>query len=435
MVIASNMLLDVGIARDNQLLCSSFGSSPLNIGAPSYTSTTGNIIRVDVAHPFLPEGKTLVVSDALTGVTVEIHEDTVLEMAPRDADLATSLFGWSKRRVMMHRGKIDINRLQANDNDFAGTHSDGHSLVAWKRSRIRDFAAAAVVNTSEITRGWIQVAKIMLPFGILLSISLLYVIQQFARKQTSLQSRIKRGLARDQFFLVYQPIVDLTTGYTVGAEALVRWRQDDGELISPDLFIPVAEEQHLISQITERVISIFERESRQLLNSLPDFFIAINISADDMISEQLPSRLCLSINRMTINAKQIHIEATERVLINHETIKRSLTALREAGIPTSIDDFGTGYSSLAYLTDLPIDYLKIDKAFIDTIETNSVTSYVVEHIIELAKALDLTMIAEGVEEEHQVNYLREHGVQYAQGWLFSKPVTIDELVERLGKLR
>jgi sensor c-di-GMP phosphodiesterase-like protein len=432
MVITSNMLLDVGFARDNELICSSFGNRPIDIGAPSYVSASGNLVRIAVSHPLLQNGKILLITQVQSGITVEIHEDTVLEVSPRDADLAIGLIGWSKKRLMMHRGQFDMARLQVATAEFEGSQYDGHSLLSWKRSHDADFAAVVVVESPEINRSWRQVAWMLVPMGILTCLSLLFVVRQFTRQQASLPSRIKRGLARHQFFLVYQPIVELGTGRTVGAEALVRWRRDDGELVSPDVFIPVAEQQHLIREITERVISLCEHDASELLRRNPDLFIAINLSADDMSSEELPSRLRQCISHMNILPEQLHVEATERVFINHETIKRCLRSLRAEGIPTAIDDFGTGYSSLAYLTDLEVDYIKIDKAFVDTIGTDSVTSHVVAHIIELAKSLNLKMIAEGVEHEHQASYLRDHGVQFAQGWLFSKPMNIDQFAQIYG---
>ncbi len=432
-VVKSYLLLDVGIARDDQLLCSSFGKKPVNIGSPSYLSATGNLIRNNVGHPMLLDGKMLIITEATSGVSVEIHEDTILDVSPVDSGLVIGLVGWSKRHIMMRRGDFDFNRIRGPDSEFDGFSYDGRSLIAWKRSTNADFAAVVVVGSSEILASWRQVAWMIAPLGILTCLSLLFVVRQFVRQQASLPTRIKRGLEREQFFLVYQPIVELATGRTVGAEALVRWRLDDGDLIGPDIFIPEAERHHLIEKITERVITLFERDAAGLLTRNPDIFIALNFSAEDLCSSDLCFRLRQCISRMGIQPGQLHVEATERVFINHERVNQNLKALNVEGIPTAIDDFGTGYSSLAYLTSLQVNCLKIDKAFIDTIGMESVTSHVVNHIIEMAKSLNLEMVAEGVEAEQQAIYLREHGVKFAQGWLFSKPLSIEQFTHRVGE--
>jgi sensor c-di-GMP phosphodiesterase-like protein len=226
--------------------------------------------------------------------------------------------------------------------------------------------------------------------------------------------------------------VDLQTGRWCGVEALLRWRRPNGELISPDIFIPIAERERLMERITDTVLGIVEREAGKLLHSLPEFHIALNLSADDFSRPDIVERLTSMIQRIRILPANLHVEATERVFLNFEACRRNLQQLRASGIKVAIDDFGTGYSSLSYLHNLEADCLKIDKTFVDTIGTQAVTSEVIRHIIEIARSVKMSMVAEGVETVAQADFLRAQEVQYGQGWLFAKPMPIEQLLQRLG---
>jgi sensor c-di-GMP phosphodiesterase-like protein len=179
------------------------------------------------------------------------------------------------------------------------------------------------------------------------------------------------------------------------------------------------------------VFRIVERDAGRLLRARPDFYIALNLSAEEICSADIVDRLRELLQRMGIEARNLHVEATERVFMNVEASRRNIRLLRASGIKVAIDDFGTGYSSLSYLQNLELDCLKIDKTFIDTNGTEAVTSEVVRHIIEMAKSLNMQMIAEGVETTAQAEFLRGHGVQYCQGWLFSKPLTMGQLLTQM----
>jgi sensor c-di-GMP phosphodiesterase-like protein len=155
--------------------------------------------------------------------------------------------------------------------------------------------------------------------------------------------------------------------------------------------------------------------------------VAINCSAADLESQEFADMVSGLIRTPGLAPENIVIEATERRLFNTELVRSNVAAVRRIGVPVAIDDFGTGYSSLSYLELFRTDFLKIDQSFIGTVGTDAVTSQVVPHIIEMAKSLGMQMIAEGVETEAQARYLRERGVQYAQGWLFARPMSAQDL--------
>jgi len=210
---------------------------------------------------------------------------------------------------------------------------------------------------------------------------------------------------------------------------LLRWQRANGLSTPPDVFIPVAEHAGLITQITQRVCELCIHDLRHLLRAHPNFHISLNFSAEDFAKPQTLRSLCALLEHSGLNAQQFQIEATERVLLEQETTHQQVAAMRAMGLRIAIDDFGTGYSSLSYLTSLRVDTLKIDKTFVETIGTDAATSQVVAHIIAMVKSLELAMIAEGVETEEQVRYLRERGVQYAQGWYYARAMSAPALIQ------
>jgi sensor c-di-GMP phosphodiesterase-like protein len=208
----------------------------------------------------------------------------------------------------------------------------------------------------------------------------------------------------------------------------VRWKRPDGSLVRPDLFIPLAEESGLITAITDQVIALVVFDLNSLLVADRSVHIAINLSAADVGTERVLPIIAKALQHTGIQPQQIWLEATERGFVDIEAARSALARARELGHAVAIDDFGTGYSSLSHLEGLPLDALKIDKAFIDTISTNSATSSVTPHIIDMAKTLKLTIVAEGVETQAQADYLVERGVEYGQGWLFAKPMPAPEFI-------
>ncbi|WAW91631.1 EAL domain-containing protein [Xanthomonas citri pv. malvacearum] len=294
------------------------------------------------------------------------------------------------------------------------------SQVLFGRDRRGDWSAV-VTEPVAYLRGPLAAARWQLvPVGIAMALLLVGAVLWVSRRRLSPLARLGIAVQRGEFIVHYQPIIALDSGACVGAEALVRWQQPDGVLVPPDAFIPLAEQSGLILPITDLVVAEVLRELGPTLAADPALHVAINVSADDIKSDRVQGVLAQALRGTGVDSGQLWVEATERSLMDIDAARTTITHLRGAGHTVSIDDFGTGYSSLQYLQGLPLDALKIDKSFVDTIGTHSATSAVTAHIIEMAKTLRLRTIAEGVERQEQLDYLRAHGVDLAQGWLFSR---------------
>ncbi len=240
------------------------------------------------------------------------------------------------------------------------------------------------------------------------------------RQRLSPRGELAAAVRNREFIAHYQPIIELSTGRCLGAEALVRWRRPEGRLERPDLFVPLAEETGLIRAITDQMIAAIIRDLGPLLREDPFLHVAINVCADDLSSGRVLGVLERQLAGTGIAARQIWLEATERGFVDIDGTHATLVEARRRGHLVAIDDFGTGYSGLKYLQRLPVDALKIDKSFVDSLGTEAPTCHVTQHILGMAQELHLTVVAEGVERPEQANYLRERGVEMAQGWLFSR---------------
>lgn len=199
-------------------------------------------------------------------------------------------------------------------------------------------------------------------------------------------------------------------------------------MIRPDLFIPVAEDSDLILPITDQVIACVIADMRAALLADRELHIAINLCASDIETGRVLDVLERALDGTGIEAQQIWLEATERGFINVEAARATIDRARARGHAVAIDDFGTGYSSLSSLQNLPLDALKIDKSFVDTIGTDAATSSVTPHIIDMARTLNMLIVAEGIETQQQADYLRERKVEFGQGWLFAKALPAGEFL-------
>jgi len=261
-------------------------------------------------------------------------------------------------------------------------------------------------------------------------------LQDAAQNRMRVANELRSALSNNEFQLLYQPIVDLVTGETYKAEALIRWHHPDRGLVSPDAFISIAEETGAIHDIGNWVFfEAAQQASKWQTKYAPHFQISINKSpVQFQLDKDNHESWFDYLKKHGLAGESIIVEITEGLLLeSNESVQQQLEQFSVTGMQVSLDDFGTGFSSLAYLQKFDIDYLKIDKSFVQTLTPTSKNLALCKAIIMMAHALDMKVIAEGIETEEQKTLLNSLHCDYGQGYLFSKPIdamAFEEMIEQ-----
>ena len=250
-------------------------------------------------------------------------------------------------------------------------------------------------------------------------------------RKFQLESDLRNAIELNQMELYYQPQVNSENGLLTGVEALMRWNHPEKGLISPDEFIPIAEETGLILSLGDWLIKTSCRHGKQLVDSgLKDITIAINISGFQIREDTFIDNISNALTRSGLNPSQLELELTESILIDDSTLViDKVNQLKGLGVHVAIDDFGTGFSSMSYLKSFPITTLKIDKSFISGLPQSSEDMAITRAIIAMAHGMNIKVIAEGVEHEDQVDFLRSHACDVLQGYYYAKPMPFNEFMK------
>jgi EAL domain-containing protein (putative c-di-GMP-specific phosphodiesterase class I) len=257
---------------------------------------------------------------------------------------------------------------------------------------------------------------------------------QAAIETLSLEADLRRALKADELVPFFQPIVHFASQRLVGFEMLARWPHPTRGLVPPDEFIPVAESSGLIGDITDWCLRTAAMAIPRLLEAVPPdssgpepLFVSINVSGHDLVETCFEARLAEMFEASGIPPRSLKIEVTERTLLkNPARAAESLEACRKLGVLTAVDDFGTGYSCLSYLSNLPMETIKIPPSFVRSMASDPTTRKIIKMVLRLAEELALPVVAEGIEEVSQAIALMEMGCAYGQGYLFGRPAPLEE---------
>lgn len=418
----------VGYVSGDRIVCSAIGpqNDGVDMGPPSYISTVGTRVHTSVT---LGSNRHFLVIEK-DGLAATIYPETLLDVSTGNPGLSMGVFSNSAQVPWTYRGTLDktwMTRLGAAKHVV---FYDGKYLVAIQASKGYGLAAYVAVPRAQLDSRLRAFAIVLLPMGLALGLAMGAAIWLLVRQRASLPAVLRAALKHKEFVLHYQPIVELDNGHMVGAEALLRWPVNKEIGMRPALFVQAAEDCGLIQRFTQYVLTQVAIDGPAYFKQHPGAYISVNLSATDLRTDGVLEGLRQLVATPGIAPYNIVVEMTEHSFVDPTSANRVIGSIRAMGIRVAIDDFGTGFSSLSHLTNLSTDFLKIDKVFIDAIGTDSVTSDVVLHIIEMARSLNMVLISEGVETQQQADFLRKHGVTFAQGWLFGKAQPLSELLRQ-----
>jgi len=260
-------------------------------------------------------------------------------------------------------------------------------------------------------------------------------LKRAADERLKLETELRGAIERNELFLLYQPQIDIASGKLIGVEALVRWQHRSEGLILPSKFIPLAEKAGIIDRLGEWVAATACKQMAQWIKHGHDIpRVSINVSPFQFRRGNVSAMMLRLLSLHGLDAEYVMLELTESALVeDFEQVQQLLQELKALGVKLSIDDFGTGYSSLSYLRRLPIHEFKIAQQFVTDIDHNTDAQAIAKTILVMAQALGFSVVAEGIENEAQLNVLRQYGCDIGQGYLFSYPLTSIELLARFGK--
>ena len=424
--IQSSYLQGVGVYRDGHIVCSSFGmlEQGISLGKGQGRTATGIQAWVDVELPLVSRQKFNIYER--NGYITLVHPGQVVDIMSRP-DVSLAVVVSKPKFVARAKGNILPKWISAYEPNVSETLQLGAFLVSYHAVPEHNIAGLAASNQSSVWQHFWAFAKFFLPIGLLASLLLLIGTTMLLKQKNGVKSRLLAALKNKEFFLLYQPVYDIQSSQCVGAEALLRWQRQDGSIDEPLLFIPAMEKYGLMSVVTEYVMHEASDDMRPIMEQHPAFRLSINFSPKDLKAGGPVQEVPVMIKRMGATPCNLMIEITERSALDATYTRQTIEQIRQSGVSILIDDFGTGYSNLATLQSIQVDGLKMDRIFTESIDTTSPTHTVAQSIIQMAQDLKLNLIAEGVETHAQLDYLKSHGVKYAQGFLLSRPITAEAL--------
>ena len=422
----SRNLRDAGRIQRERMQCSallSVSKSPQAPATPTVTSTDGLTFYYRLPPYSIGDRWTVILRRGDFFVVLDPSVARRLTEFPRNVE-ATVIDAATGARVRPSRARMFPN-TPVIDRDWQGRNGD--TLYATRCSPQASLCVTAYTSISSTLRAQrAQIARDVAAGWLLGAFPLVCGALLLQVRQTT-AGRLLRAIRKEQVQVVYQPIVELKTRRVVGAEALARWKDDDGVPVSPSAFVRIAEQRGFISELTEMVLRRALGDFRQELLSDAEFRVNLNITAADLENDRFIVTMEEILRAARVTADRVAFEVTEGSTARTQGVTETIHELRRRGHLIEIDDFGTGYSSLSYLKDFPVDAIKIDQSFTQTIDTSTATGEILPQILSLATALNLLVIVEGIETSRQAEYFSVYeGRILGQGWFFGREVPATE---------
>jgi sensor c-di-GMP phosphodiesterase-like protein len=424
---SARFLKDVGRLDGKNFLCSATTdklAAPVALRSPDLTMALGVMIYRD--YPLtIPAGSHAEIA-AEGNSDVVIGPDVFTDFPQRPIHYSAGVAGPSQSNPSQKTILAGVQQTAAMPPGILESDRMVRSAGTLYRARCSSSYPVCAIAGISVDDVWSNNRSLLLGYlatggaeGIACATALLMV----GRKRRSHSNQLKAAILEGRLSVAYQPIVELGSRRIVGVEALARWTDEDGESIRPDTIVALAEAEGFVSEITRFVLTRAMLELRPILEWNPDFRLNVNLAPADLADPRLLLLLDEKLNDGPMQPANIAFELTERATSDREVAVAAIHRLRERGHAIFIDDFGTGYSNLAYLTELNVDGIKINRSFIATIGTESVTASIVPQILGVAKALDLSVVVQGIEREEQAAYFAAGNSQIlGQGWFFGLPV-------------
>lgn len=423
---SARFLKDVGRLHQNTFLCSATTgklTAPIPLLKPDFTLSSGAVIyRSYPLH--VPAGAHGEIA-GYQNADVVIGSDVFSDFPQNSASYAVGVVDpdYSKQgTTIIFSGVSGAITIPYKVLESQGTVRSANKMYRASCDPRHTACAVAEISMQEVWRSNRVLLSGYIASGAGAGISCAAAIVLARRRKRNQTGQLKRAILDGKLTVAYQPIVELGSHRIVGAEALARWIDEDGEHVHPETIIGLAEAGGFVSEITQFVLTRAIEEIAPILESNPAFRVTINLAPADLDDPKLLLLLNEKLNG-PIQARNVAFELSERATSNREVAVAAIRRLRERGHATFIDDFGTGYSNLAYLTELNVDGIKINRSFIATIGTESVTASIVPQILAVARALNLDVVVQGIEREDQAMYFASDNPKIeGQGWFFGLPV-------------
>lgn len=418
---------DIGYTQDHQLMCTAMRGrlpQPVTMSLPDAITRYGQRIWTSFSGIVDPR------------ITADMMESKNVLLFPTPAafrDIYVPYEGFGA--VLINHRHNHVFRLFGETAGLVKNVMSTESFAWWHNARFtecsKQYDICVMARNTQI--GIFSLSPTAVVFIILASLAtggmFTFALLQYISNNRSLKNKLRMAISRGDIYINYQPFVNINTHKVMGYEALARWQDVNGDNISPDVFIKLAESTHQIKALTRSVVARTLEEMEPILHGNKDVFVSINVTTADVTDSDFKVFLEEEIDKRQFNRNQIVLEITERSSADHGILNDSLVRLREYGYRIALDDFGTGYSNLDYLSKLSFDFIKIDKIFTDAIGSESVSFGMLRMMLEMLTQTGAIIIVEGIEEQHQADFLNQ---QYqgiiGQGWLYGKPVDIEKII-------